>query len=739
LTYNSIASLNYDKYHSLAKKILSDHFELVVCDSMGKAVWQSPDLPDAELESILAKFKTALVENDKRRSQSEPIERGASKEIYYRFMRDRGGRNYGAVIVAVENTIGVGSEWLPADSLGHSVNDLIEILVDFIDEEYQLCDELNSMASELSQRYDEINLVYHTSDQVSNFSEGRDLLQGLIKSCVDYLNVDMAALLLPGKSVTIDHWGDNWSTAESHAVLEMIGDCFYPRVVETGDSFVVNDLNDSLWKKTGADFYCKLVCCPVMLEHTVAGVMVIAGQYDRNDFTNADKHLLEVMARKVGKVVQASFDALTGLLNRRSFESLLESKLSSIKGGRKAMALLFINVDQLKVINDTAGIQVGDEVIASVGKLLSSEIRDSDVAASLGGDSYGVLLEGCAPGNCIRVANKLRRLVTQLPFTWKGQQYPLNISIGVLPLADVELTAQDAIASAELTCDIAKQSGHSGVHTFSSKRVDIIRRKEDMSWVHSIHQALKENHFKLYAQAIYGADHNADIHHFEVLLRLQGENGKIIAPGAFMPAAEQYRLMPAIDRWVVSETLAILERYREQLDASPITWAVNLSGQSLGDPGFKEFVLSKTNECHFPSSRIGFEVTETSAIQNLEAAQSFIYTLKSEGCLFYLDDFGTGLSSFDYLKILPLDYIKIDGKFIKDILEDPVSVAMVDAINKVGQVMGIKTIAEFVETEDIWKYLIDIGVDFGQGYGLSKPKPIEAAIAEVLDSVRQKV
>ena len=420
---------------------------------------------------------------------------------------------------------------------------------------------------------------------------------------------------------------------------------------------------------------------------------------------------------------QASHDALTGLINRREFEQRMRRALASAADMQRQHAVMYLDLDQFKVVNDTCGHAAGDELMRMISATLQKQLREADTLARLGGDEFGVLIENCSPENAIRIAEALRESVTEFPFAWQSRSFSVGVSIGLVYVEGNLFTLSDILSAADAACYMAKEKGRNRVQVYCRNDTELSVRHGEMEWVARIQKALDQDRFCLYAQEIVSVETaRHEGLHLELLIRMIDEQGKLVAPMAFIPAAERYNLMPAIDRWVIRAAFSTLARMRDNRSARAIEiCAINLSGASLGDERSLAFVIDQFEEFGIPTSMICFEITETAAICNLAKATHFIEELKSLGCKFSLDDFGAGMSSFTYLKHLPVDYLKIDGCFVKDMVHDPIDRAMVEAINQIGHVMGKLTIAEFVENDDTLVLLRDLGVDFAQGYGIAKP------------------
>ncbi len=421
---------------------------------------------------------------------------------------------------------------------------------------------------------------------------------------------------------------------------------------------------------------------------------------------------------------QASHDMLTGLVNRTEFERRLHLLLQSAKHQRRSHALYYLDLDQFKIVNDTCGHVAGDELLRQLASIIKTTMRDRDTFARLGGDEFAILLGDCPYEKALRIATDIRDIVRDFRFVWEEKRFSLGVSIGMVIIDEFSSSAAALLSDVDNACYAAKEAGGNCVHTFTSKDRSLESRGQgEIEWVGRFQRALQENSFCLYQQDIKAVNGDGEgIAYCECLLRLGDRSDDLLLPGAFLPAAERYKQMLSIDRWVVQSALRHISAASGA--AGGKRYGVNISGQSLSSADFLAFVMQMLETYGVSPERICFEFTETAAIANLSASVRFITRLKERGCTFALDSFGNALSSFSYLKNLPVDYLKIDSGVVKDLHCDPVDCAMVEAIHRIGKLMGFATIAEGVETTMTLEKVKAIGVDYVQGYEVAAPRPL---------------
>jgi diguanylate cyclase (GGDEF)-like protein len=436
-------------------------------------------------------------------------------------------------------------------------------------------------------------------------------------------------------------------------------------------------------------------------------------------------------------VHQATHDALTSLPNRVEFENRVEQSLRTAQSGMKKHAIFYIDLDQFKAVNDTAGHHAGDRLLQQLANLMQDLLRRSDTLARLGGDEFGVLLPGCPLSIAEEIAEKMRAKVEEFRFVWEGDVFRVGLSIGVVPMLEQTSGLTELMQAADSACYVAKERGRNYVHVFKPQDTEVAKHRDKMQWMQRIQHALDNDLFELHFQPIIetsGKIPGTGLHG-EILVRMLAEEDEgpaLIMPSAFIPTAERFHLMPQIDKWVIRNSLLSISK-NETAGVLLDLCSINLSGQSMSDMEMVDFIIEQINQTGVSPEKLCFEITESAVISNLEYARQFILKLKDIGCSFALDDFGSGLSSFDYLKNLPVDYVKLDGSLIRDVATNKVSQAMVHAINYVSHVMNMKSIAEYVEDDEILHQLRRISIDYVQGYGIGMPGLFESSRLKALE------
>jgi len=442
--------------------------------------------------------------------------------------------------------------------------------------------------------------------------------------------------------------------------------------------------------------------------------------------TSIKSYIAELLERETKTKWLAQHDTLTGLFNRRMFEQKIDESIKEVHEKSTTHALLFLDLDKFKVINDSAGHLAGDTLLQQIASLFESSIGEHDLLARFGGDEFGIVLRNYDLPRAQAKAQEIINSVEKFNFTWASKRFKVGVSIGVVMIDGLVGTALELLSLSDTACYIAKENGVNNLHIMDEKSESFVRLHHEMDWISKIYDAINHNLFMLYIQKIKSLKGEDD--HYEVLIRMKNEEGDIFYPDSFLPSATRYSLMPKIDLWVIETLFRLL---RDNTILSTITFAINLSGQSLMKDDFERQVKELFDRYHIDGHKIIFEITETSAMSNFKRVTQFIDHFKALGCTFSLDDFGTGLSSFSYLKNFRVDYLKIDGSFVRDILEDPIDKVMVESIAQISTLLHLKTVAEYVENEAILDIIKTMNIDYGQGYGIQKPFFIEKLLEEL--------
>ena len=583
---------------------------------------------------------------------------------------------------------------VPAGHENDEFSDLTHSANTLIDEKHQFIKTLNKQNEQLKQSESRFRALYH--DNPSMFFTLNS--HGIILSTNNYgaEQFGYIANTLIGTSVF-----DMFHQEDKNTAVQLIKSCIAePESIHRWDIRKLRKDGSILWVREAAR---------VVTDSTGETSILIVCE----DITEAHTLSTELS-------FQASHDALTGLANRREFTHRAEQLLSTLKRKPSTHALCFLDLDQFKIINDTCGHTAGDEMLRQLSKVIQSCVREHDTLARLGGDEFGLLIENCSIKDAYNVALSILSLIQNHQFLWDKHHFKVSASIGLVPINSSTTNLAELLSSADAACYIAKDKGRNQIYVHNTQNTEITQRHDEMRWVTRITQALQNNQFCLYAQPIVSLNNQLDLH-YELLIRMIDDEGKIIPPDEFLPAAERYNLIVNIDLWVIENAFQLLLSHPKFLDSINFC-SINLSGPSIGNPQILAFITEQLDKLNTSNEKICFEITETAAISNLSAAINFMTTLKALGCQFALDDFGSGLSSFAYLKNLPVDYLKIDGMFVKDIVDDPIAHAMVKSINEIGHVMGMRTIAEYVENDAIKSKLKKMHVDYAQGYGIDKPQ-----------------
>jgi diguanylate cyclase (GGDEF)-like protein len=717
--------INFEKYFTLLHGLIPASAGFAFCDLSGVLVATSCDTAALMTGDIIDLKTFKPINNSNYSCKTYLSIADACRPLVRVDICDRSDNAIASLLVITSNEV------IEQDSNDHTaIEEILHAVSLCVAKEHELTVELNAMAKELTDRYEELNLVYDTNDDIIDFERESDAYNQLLQNCVEHLDLGAAILIFPEQE-TINCVTPKHNPIQSPLfLLEQFSNELFITIRENKKSIIFNDFPDPMRTGLNMDIPYKVMAAPVMNgKGSVTGIIVCLNHMHKTDYFNSDKNLLNVMSRKVSKIIQANYDSLTGLMNAHAFRPRIKDAINSASSKGIFHSLLNIDIEQLRVINESFGREAGDAAIEIFSTVLKEKLRNTDSISYLGEGRFGVLLDKCSLEQGVRVAESVRKAIESKSFEWRSEPVDLSVSIGMALIEPSTESADTVLEAAEIARESAKECGINQIQVFRHGDKDLANRKEQMHWVSRIQTALRENSFIIYCQEIHPLTRKNENYHFEILLRLSDKMGNVVVPDVFLPPAEQFNLMPTIDRWVIDKTFSILHENGFAQQSLEGVVSINLSGQSLTDTKLIDYIDQKLAEYHLLSNCICFEITETAAIGNMESAHKIITSLRGKGFHFSLDDFGTGLSSFSYLKDLPVDFLKIDGSFVREIMRDRIAHAMVTSINQIGHVIGLKTIAEFVENDEIRAQLELIGLDYAQGYAIGKPMPLEEYLA----------
>lgn len=645
-------------------------------------------------------------DGEKPHSTCRPLSAADSAHLFE--IRDLARQHLG-VLVAVAPA----KEQSAADSIS-VIETLLRPALEQIARELTAYHALSRMKRDLAARNAELDFMYTVSARGGSGDQSLENLGPLAESCVEGLSLNLALISIPERRIRIVRESPTDPTDGSEVLGRVENDLFEK----------ISTNNKPLTVKVDDDGKaCKVLACPIREKgKRVTGMLVLVKDGGSGDFSDNGKRLMYVVAGRIGRTVDASYDPLTRLMNRELFERKVEAVHQRAKNDDGAHCLLYIDFDRLHVVNDTFGHQAGDEVLLRFASLVTQHLREPDIFARLSGDHFSVLMEDTSQEEAQGVAEEVRAAVNKLDYLRGDQSLKLSVSIGV---SEIKADDPHPLTAAKAACKAATEHGGNRIEIYDDGDTSIRRRYSDIYLVTDIRNALDRGRLRLLAQPIVPLTAKATEPHYELLVRMTDDEGRERLPREFIPAAERYQMMPDIDRWVVRHAYEFLSSHIDMLAKRRVIFSINLSGQSLSDASLLQFIMGEFDAAKVPPNLLCFEITETAAVANLKMAKEFIDALRLYGCRFSLDDFGAGLSSFAYLKSLPVDFLKIDGSFVRDIRENRTSEAMVVAIHHVAKIMGLETIAEFVEDDATRERLHELGVDYAQGFGITKPFPLE--------------
>ena len=585
----------------------------------------------------------------------------------------------------------------------------------------------------------ELKLVYQIDEKTHGTSKSHAGLAQLIGQSGRFIGVTYSVLLLPAKRIRISATHSSWKNVNRKALDKYLITTLFPKL-EGQRLPAIFDVPSVAGSDAIEEQGYQAMLCPLLdRAGNLEGVIAQLGRVSKEAFEDSHVRFMSHIMRKVQYVIEQSFDAMTGLMNRAGFEAQLHESTKTLQGSEESHQIIYFDLDNLQLVNDTFGREAGDEVIARFSQMLEDVLPKNAVATRLTGDDFAILLTHSTLDEALDLTSFVRKGSDKLRYLQGDKSLQVTVSIGIAEFGSKIKDEGDALTAARIACDTAKDHGRDRIEVYDQDNQSIIRRYDDMHLVSQIQQTLDSDGFMLLAQPIVSLKGKDESNRFEVLLRMRDSKGNRVTSSAFFSAAERYQLMPQIDRWVVSAVLARLGEHAAYLKESNTIFAINLSGQSLGDDEILNFIEEEIKSSGVPASSLCFEVTESAAVSNSVKAQSFINALRKRGCTFALDDFGAGLSSFAYLKNFKVDTLKIDGSFIRDITKNRISESMVAAITQVATVMELETVAEYVENKKTKTLITKLGVDFAQGHAVGKPANLERVLAGLMDQTQSSL
>lgn len=637
-------------------------------------------------------------------------------------------KKLGVLVLVFSKNAGKSSSFNPT-LIGQVLQPAISILADTID----VHKDLDIAKGSIRGQQKELEFLLDIDEKLRSLSNTHSGLARLVGDCGRFLNVEYSVLLIPGKRIRISATRSSWKSVNRVAIDSLVHEKLIPALSGKKSPTIVDVPKVEGSSEMHEQGFQALLSPLFDQSGGPAGVLAFVAQHDGITFGDRHKRVVSHVVNKLRSVIKESFDAKTGLMNRQTFGAQLQELHKARQSGSHKSCLIYMDIDNLTLVNDAFGHAAGDEVIHRFAQLLRELTPGKAIIGRLAGDEFAVVLNGLGAEDGLLFAEQVRSQIKALRYLKGDKSLQITVSIGMVEIS-AKSDPADVLTSARLACDGAKDHGRDRVEVYDSNNVSIIRRYDDMQLVSDIQKAIDTNGFQLVAQPIVPLADSGFSRKYEVLLRMANDNGEPIPSHSLFSAAERYSLMPQVDRWVISSTLAILREHADMIEQGDITFSINLSGQTLSDEDLLDFILQEIEHNGISPSLLCFEITESAAVANRKRAQDFIDALRHKGCRFSLDDFGAGLSSFAYLQNFKVDYLKIDGGFVRDITTNRISESMVTAITQVAKVMKLRTVAEYVETRECRERVKKIGVDFAQGHAVGKAMPLKETLSVLADS-----
>jgi diguanylate cyclase (GGDEF)-like protein len=689
-------------------------------------IWSSDGGEDYEVDSFIVELPDEVL--DSLGTGDEPLRRTLSsgRTVLALPVHGESNERLGTLVALFSKNAGKSSSFNPS-----ALRSILEPALAVIGETMYVDRDLANARHETGSVRKELDLIYEVDEKIHGARTRHSSLAELVGRSGRFLGICYSVLLIPSKRIRISATHSSWKNVNRKVLDRYLVEQLLPKL-EGQRKPVVFQIPAVEGSDDVAEHGYQALLTPLLdCQDNVEGILAQLGRIDKSEFTSNDRRFMAHIVRKIEYVIDRSFDAMTGFMNRMGFEDQLQESFKELQKDDDAHQLIYFDLDNLQLVNDHFGREAGDEVLLRFARLLDEDLPKSGVLSRLTGDDFCMLLTHATTETALERAQIIRDKGATLRYLQGDKSLQITMSVGIAEFNRVSGRDGHALTTARMACESAKDHGRDRIEVYDEKNQSIIRRYDDMQLVAEIQRAIDEDGFELLAQEISSLKDTDDRSRFEVLLRMADTDGMRVPTKALFSAAERYRMMPQIDRWVVSKTIANLAEAREFVEGHGAMFSVNLSGQSLGDDEILQFIEEEIAQSELPASCLCFEITESAAVSNLDKAQGFIDRLRAIGCGISLDDFGAGLSSFAYLKNFNVDMLKIDGSFIVDIAENRISESMVAAITQVAKVMELQTVAEFVQNEETRDLLAEMGVDFAQGHLFGKPQTFEEVVEEL--------
>lgn len=691
-------------------------------------VWTSDLADDYEIDSFVADLPESIVAGRDRESEFLRRTLSSGRTLLVLPVIADGRQSFGLLIAVFSRNVGKSASFNP-----DVIKNILEPIVQMIGEGLRVSTQLEYAKAQCVDFEKELELIYEVDERIHGTSRSHIGLAHLVGQSGRFLGVNYSVLLIPSKRIRISATHSSWKNVRRKVLDRYLVEQLLPKIEGQRWPVVFEiPIVEGAANEDGQSYQALL--CPLHDKRgNIEGVLALLGRIDNREFSNTERRFMAHILRKVEYVIEQSFDSMTGLMNRAGFESQLYESSKTFDSEDDTHQIIYFDLDNLQLVNDTFGRAAGDAVIMRFARMLEEDLPKSAVLSRLTGDDFCLLLTHADTEQALEHANRIRDKGRALRYLEGDKSLQITMSVGISEFSQSTKDETNALTGARMACEAAKDHGRDRIEVYDDQNRSVIQRYDDMQLVAQIQRMLDGKGFELFAQPIMTLSGDTERRRYEILLRMRDDDGERVPTEAFFSAAERYHMMPQIDRWVVSATIARIAEHSDFIDGVNAVFSINLSGQSLSDDDILEFIDMEIRASGVPEEALCFEITESAAVSNLAKAQAFIDSLRARGCKISLDDFGAGLSSFAYLKNFTVDILKIDGSFIRDITENRISESMVAAITQVAKVMELETVAEYVESEETLARIADLGVDYAQGHVVGKPTPVDDVFAEMTD------